>query len=183
MSKLAKKPIEIPQGVEVKLDGDVLNVKGPKGSIARKIHPDLKVIFEGNAITLKLLNEKNRPILGTYVSHIKNMITGVSIGFEKKLEVNGIGYKAEVKENTLKLNVGFSHPVEFKAPAGITLKVTGDKKPVITVSGVDKELVGNTAARIRAIRPVEPYNLTGIKYLDEVIIKKAGKAAQVIGKK
>ncbi|MCS7184329.1 MAG: 50S ribosomal protein L6 [bacterium] len=183
MSKLAKKPIEIPKGVEVRFANGVLTVKGPKGTLSRNIPNSIQVIIQDNNITIKQLDVKNRALLGTYTSHIKNMIKGLVEGFEKKLEVNGIGYKAEIKSGVLKLSVGFSHPVEFKIPEGVDISVSGDKRPIITVSGIDKQLVGNVAANIRAIKPVEPYNLTGIKYTDEVVVKKAGKAAQVIGKK
>lgn len=178
MSRIGKKPISIPKGVEVKLDKDFLFIKGPKGELSLKRHPCVQINVEDNTIKVSVENpdiKENRALWGLYGSLIKNMIYGVTMGFIKKLEINGVGYKAQVSGEKLILNVGFSHPVEFEVPEGITVAVD---KNIISVSGIDKQLVGEIAARIRAIKPPEPYKGKGIKYVDEVIRRKAGKAAK-----
>ncbi len=178
MSRIGKKPIQIPAKVEVTLKGDALTVKGPKGTLNRSLHSAVNVAINDGIITVGVTDTSDRKIValqGLFRSLIANMITGVSDGYEKKLLLNGIGYRAEIKGNTVVLNVGYSNPVQFDLPEGISAKV--DKNTAITLSGIDKEIVGETAARIRRVRPPEPYKGKGIMYSDERIIKKAGKAA------
>lgn len=181
MSRIGKKPIAIPDKVEVKLEGPGIMVKGPKGELRERIHPLVKVELQDKELLVSVKNPENaeeRALWGLFRSLLANMVLGVTEGFEKKLEINGIGFKAAVKGKDLVLNVGFSHPVEFAIPEGITIKAEAN---TITVSGVDKQLVGETAARIRAIKKPEPYKGKGIKYADEQIRRKAGKAAKAVG--
>jgi large subunit ribosomal protein L6 len=181
MSRIGKKPVLIPSGVEVKIEDSKVSVKGPKGNLELAIHPHVTVTQEDNQINVKVSNEENvkdRALWGLFVRLISNMVTGVSEGFEKKLEVNGVGYKVNVQGRTLKLDVGFSHEVDFPIPEGIEMSV---EKNVITVSGIDKQAVGEVAARIRRVRKPEPYKGKGIKYSDEVIQRKAGKASKASG--
>ena len=178
MSRIGKKPIQIPEKVEVNLKGDQLSVKGPKGSLARGLHPAVKLAIEDGVINVSITDESDRDLVaiqGLYRSLVSNMLMGVSVGYEKKLLLSGIGYRAEVKGNSVVLNVGYSNPVNFDLPQGISALV--EKNTIISLSGIDKEIVGETAARIRRIRPPEPYKGKGIMYSDERIIKKAGKAA------
>lgn len=181
MSRIGKKPISIPKGVEVKIDKFLITIKGPKGEINFKIHPHVTLTLTDNQIVVTVLDPElkdDRALWGLYGSWIKNMILGVTNGFEKKLEINGVGFKAQISGDKIVLNLGFSHPVEFILPKGITAKVD---KNIVSVSGIDKQLVGEIAARLRALKPPEPYKGKGIKYIDEVIIKKAGKAAKAAG--
>jgi len=177
MSRIGKNPITIPTGVEVKLGEGLIMVKGPKGSLEQKIHPKVSVEVIDNAVSIKVKDETDRSqraLWGLFGSLIKNMILGVTQGFEKKLEINGVGMKYAVSGNKVILNVGFSHPVEYAIPAGISIAVEGN---VLTVTGIDKQVVGEVAAQIRKIKKVEPYKGKGIKYVGEEYIKKAGKAA------
>jgi len=177
MSRLGKLPIELPEGVQVSLNEDVLTVKGSKGELQLTILPVIEVKIEDKQVIVKLKDDadkKARPFWGLFWSLTRNMVIGVSEGFEKKLEVNGVGYRAAVSGKKLNLNLGFSHPIDFDIPEGITITVEGN---VITISGIDKQLVGETAAQIRKLRKPEPYKGKGIKYMDEVIRKKAGKTA------
>lgn len=183
MSRLAKKPIDIPESVKANLENEVLTVKGPKGELKQKIHSFVAIKIDKNNLTVEIedKNDKDQKAMqGTFYRLICNMIKGVVEGFLKKLEINGVGYKTSVQNKILTLNVGFSHPVEFNIPDGIEIKT---EKNVITVSGIDKQLVGEVAAKIRRIRKPEPYKGTGIKYSDEVIRIKAGKAAKAVGVK
>lgn len=167
----------IPSGVEVKLTDNVLEVKGPKGSLREKLHPLVKVELTDGAIQVKVKNElekSQRALWGLFGSLIRNMVEGVVSGFTKKLEINGVGMKYAVSGNKVILNVGFSHPVEFEIPAGITITTDGN---AMSISGIDKQLVGETAARIRQVKKIEPYKGKGIKYAGELFVKKAGKAA------
>ena len=180
MSRIGKKPIEIPEGVEVKIDNNVVSVKGPKGSLSQEINSIvvLKLVNGENskAITVEVENESDkneRSQWGTARAIIANLVKGVTEGFEKKLEVNGVGYRVSVSGTTLVLVVGYSHDVKFPMPEGIVATVEGN---VITISGTDKHLVGEVAANIRKVRKPEPYKGKGIKYIDEVIRRKAGKA-------
>ncbi|MGB9743117.1 MAG: 50S ribosomal protein L6 [Minisyncoccales bacterium] len=196
MSRVGKKPILIPAGVEVKIDGQKVVVKGPRGELFKIIHPEIRVETKDNQIfTSSLLDltkgKDNKTLTGRQIKKIKalwglsrvliaNMIKGVTEGFEKKLEISGIGFKAEVSGNELILSVGFSHPIKLKIPAGLQVSVV---KNIITVSGVDKELVGQFAAVVRKVKLAEPYKGKGIKYVGEVIRRKVGKkAAAVAGK-
>jgi len=176
MSRLAKKPITIPRGVEVSIDGLFVSVKGPKGELERTFHYGLEIKKEDNLIYIQAPSRESQlsKFLGLTYALLTNMINGVNTGAEKILDFNGIGFKATVKSNNLELNLGFSHPITVEAPAGIDFKV---EKNRITVSGIDKELVGQVAAKIRNYRKPEPYKGTGIFYKDEVIIRKAGKKA------
>jgi large subunit ribosomal protein L6 len=181
MSRIGKKPIVIPNGVEIKIDQALITVKGPKGEISVKVHPHVLLANENNEIkvTVKYPEIKaDKALWGLYGSLIKNMVIGVTSGFNKKLEINGVGFKAQVSGEKIVLNLGFSHQVEFDIPKGIKVEID---KNIISITGVDKQLVGETAARIRNLKPPEPYKGKGIKYVDETIIKKAGKAAKAAG--
>jgi large subunit ribosomal protein L6 len=181
MSRIGKMPIELPKGVEVKLSGSELSVKGPKGTLSRSIPSGIKVKIEGNIINVSRDSDDQavRGLHGLYRMLIANMVIGASKGFEKRLELSGVGYRAAKQGTKLSLQVGYSHPVVFDPPAGIEFKVEGQDK--VVVSGFDKELVGLVAAEIRATKEVEPYKLKGIKYAGEFIKKKAGKAAKAAG--
>jgi len=177
MSRIGKQPIPVPETVQVTLENGRVGVKGPKGELSRNIPAEVKVVQEEKILKVSVANpdeKSNRAIWGLFQRLINNMVIGVVQGFEKKLEINGVGYQATVKGNDLVLNVGYSHPVNFPIPEGII--ITTDKN-IITVSGIDKQLVGEVAAQIRGIRQPEPYKGKRIKYLDEVIRRKAGKQA------
>jgi len=174
MSRIGKKGITLPEKTEIKISDGLISVKGPLGELSRPLHPVIEVKVEGNAVTLMPKKEtlESRALWGTYASHIANMVSGVNKPFEKKLVLEGIGYKSEVRGDKMVFALGFSHPVEVAIPAG--LKVTAEKN-VITVSGSDKELVGSFAANIRALKKPEPYKGKGMRYHDEVIARKQGK--------
>ena len=176
MSRIGLKPIEIPAGVDVKVDGTTVTVKGPKGELTRNVHPNMAVAVEGNEVIVKRPNDEkaNKSLHGLTRTLIHNMVLGVTEGFKKNLEVNGVGYRAAKQGNKLALTLGFSHPVEMEAPAGITIEVPAPNK--IVVSGADKEVVGAVAADIRKWRKPEPYKGKGIRYEGEVVRRKAGKA-------
>ena len=176
MSRVGRMPIEIPAGVTVDLQGQHITVKGPKGELSRDIHEDIKVAVEGNEIlvTRPSDNKNHRSLHGLTRALVANMVTGVHDGFSKKLEINGVGYRAAKQGNKLVLTLGFSHPVEMEAPAGITIDVPNQTE--IVVSGADKEAVGAVAADIRKWRKPEPYKGKGIRYEGEVVRRKAGKA-------
>ena len=178
MSRIGNKPITVPEGVEVKLDGQNLTVKGPKGTLAKELHKNMKVNVEANVITVVRPDNEpyNRSLHGLTRTLINNMIEGTVKGFERKLEINGVGYRASKKGTTLVLNLGYSHPVEMEAPEGITFEVPNPNE--IIVKGTDKELVGHTAAVIRTKRPPEVYRGKGIKYAEETIRRKEGKAGK-----
>lgn len=174
MSRIGKKPITIPDGVEVKIEGQKIIIKGPKGQLEREIRPEVGVEIKNGKILLfpKLESKITKALWGTFRQHIFNMVKGVTEGFKKELEIEGIGYRAELEGETLVLRVGFSHPVKISPPSGIKIDVA---KNIITVSGPDKELVGQIAAKIRAVKPAEPYKGKGLKYAGERIIRKVGK--------
>ena len=176
MSRVGRMPIEIPAGVTVDLQGQHITVKGPKGELSRDIHEDIKVAVEGNEIlvTRPSDNKNHRALHGLTRALVANMVTGVHDGFSKKLEINGVGYRAAKQGNKLVLTLGFSHPVEMEAPAGLTIDVPNQTE--IVVSGADKEVVGAVAADIRKWRKPEPYKGKGIRYEGEVVRRKAGKA-------
>lgn len=177
MSRIGKIPIAIPDGVEVKLEKNLMKVKGPKGELQLVIHPMVKVAIKDKEIVLEIANQEDKTeksLWGLFNRLINNMVVGVTTGFEKKLEVVGVGFKVAVQGQKLILNVGFSHPVEYTLPQGISGTV---EKNVITLAGIDKQLVGETAAQIRRIKKPEPYKGKGIRYSDEVIKRKVGKAA------
>ena len=174
MSRIGKKPIAIPKGVEVRFEGDRLKVKGPKGELNLNVHPDVKLDIEDNSIAVSVVDEtrESRSIHGLFRVLIDNMVTGVTKGFEKILEIVGVGYRAELKGRTAVFNLGYSHPINFELPEGIDAKI---EKTKITLSGIDRELLGMTAAKIRSFRKPEPYKGKGIKYAGEMIRRKAGK--------
>ena len=187
MSLIGKQPIQIPENVEIKISVDSILVKGPRGEISKNLHPSVIVEEKDKEILVKPSNDsiQSRALWGTYRSLINNMVKGVKDGFEKVLVYEGIGFKSEVKSDSsvesgkvLELNVGFTHSVKVPAPKGIDFKT---EKNQITVSGLDKELVGQVAANIRKVKPPEPYKGKGIRYKDEVIIRKAGKKAVAAG--
>ncbi len=174
MSRLGKLPVQIPAGVEVTLANGILTVKGPKGTLTRRVTNDVTITIENNAVTLtpKAGSDTAKALWGTYAAHLKNMLKGVTEGFVKKLEIEGVGYRAEVQGNKIKLLLGFSHPVELVAPEGVSMLV---EKSVITISGTDIEVVGQFAADIRSKKKPEPYKGKGIHYVGEYIIRKQGK--------
>ena len=178
MSRIGNKPITVPAGVEVKVEGQKVTVKGPKGTLEKEFHKDMKINLEGNVITVVRPDDEpaNRSLHGLTRTLLNNMIEGTVKEFERKLEVNGVGYKATKKGNNLVLSLGFSHTVEVEAPQGITFDVPNPNE--IIVKGIDKELVGQTAAVIRTKRPPEVYGGKGIKYAEETIIRKQGKAGK-----
>ncbi len=178
MSRIGNKPITVPDNVEIKIDGQHITVKGPKGTLEREIHENMKVNFQDKILTVVRPDDqpKNRSLHGLTRTLINNMIEGTLNGFEKKLEINGVGYRAQKKGNNLLMNLGYSHPVEMEAPAGITFDVPSQNE--IIVKGIDKELVGQTAAVVRSKRPPEVYRGKGIKYDYEVIRRKEGKAGK-----
>lgn len=177
MSRLGKLPIQIPEGTQVKIENNFIIVKGPKGELKIEIHPVIKIDISDKEINIKVENSQDkgqRALWGLSRSLINNMVIGVNEGFEKKMEINGVGYRAQASGRKLILNVGFSHTVEYNLPEGISAEVENN---VITVKGIDKQAVGETAAQIRKIRKPEPYKGKGIKYVDEVIRRKEGKTA------
>ena len=177
MSRIGKKIRKLPAGVTLEVQGGEIVVKGPKGTLKQQLHSRVTVVNNAGEITVQVVNGENnrdRALWGTFSSLIENMIEGVSNGFKKQLEINGVGYKASLKGTTLILDVGFTNPVEIKPLNGITFKV---EKNIITVEGIDKQAVGEMAATVRRVRKPEPYKGKGIKYVDEVIHRKAGKTA------
>ena len=178
MSRIGRKPIDVPSGVEVVLDGSHISVKGPKGTLERDIHKDITVTMEGNQILVTRPSDikEHRALHGLTRALINNMIIGVTNGFEKNLDMVGVGYRATKNGNKLVLAIGFSHPVEFEEKDGITFDVPAPTH--IVVKGISKQMVGEIAAKIRAVRPPEPYLGKGIKYTEEVIRRKEGKTGK-----
>lgn len=174
MSRLGKKEILIPEKTEATFNAGIFSVKGPKGSLQRNFLPDIAIVLDGQHIILSVPKENNQTkiLWGTYASHIRNMVKGVNEGFEKKLILEGVGYKSQVNGDKLVLALGFSHPVTMDIPP--TLKVAADKN-ILTITGVDKELVGDFSAKVRALKKPEPYKGKGFRYFDEVIRRKQGK--------
>lgn len=178
MSRIGNSPITVPAGVEVKLDGNKITVKGPKGSLEKELHSNMKVSIDGNVIKVERPDDEplNRSLHGLTRTLINNMVNGVVTEYTRTLEVNGVGYRASKQGKKLVLNLGYSHPVEMEEPAGITFDVPNPNQ--IIVRGMDKELVGEMAAVIRTKRPPEVYRGKGIKYAEEVIRRKEGKAGK-----
>jgi len=176
MSRIGKKPITLPQGVEVKSEGEKVLVRGPKGELIFNIPDGINFEINGSVLSVNEIKEtkQNSVLRGTVRAIISNMVKGVTEGFMKKLELSGIGYRAELQGKDLVLHVGFSHSVKISVPENIQFQI---EKSIITISGIDKQKVGEIAAKIRSIRKPEPYKGTGIKYIDEIIKKKAGKKA------
>ena len=177
MSRIGRKPVPVPSGVDVKLDGQALSVKGPKGELSLVIHPEMAVQMEDGEITVSRPsdNPNHRALHGLTRALIGNMVEGVTNGFTRTLEIVGVGYRAEVKGTTLNMALGFSHPVEFEPPEGVTVQCPN--QTTVVVSGADKQAVGQTAAVIRGFRPPEPYKGKGVRYQGEQIRRKAGKTA------
>ena len=175
MSRVGKKPISIPEKVKVSYQSGELTVQGQKGKLSRSIHPAVTLKMTEGVIAVEPLKDdkKSQALRGLTRSLIQNMVTGVDAGFERVLEINGIGYRAEIKGKTIVLNLGYSHPIDFQLPEGISASV--ERNNVVKLSGIDKELLGQTAASIRRLRPPEPYKGKGIKYAEEFIRRKAGK--------
>jgi large subunit ribosomal protein L6 len=176
MSRIGRKPVPVPNGVTVTLNGPAITVKGPKGELSRKLHPDMQVKVENGTVTVNRPtdDDRHRALHGLTRSLIANMVEGVTQGYKKQLEITGVGYKAEVKPFGLQLALGYSHPVEYRAPAGI--KLTAPQPTAVVIEGADKEKVGQVAAEIRALRKPEPYKGKGVKYQGEQVRRKAGKA-------
>ena len=175
MSRIANAPVEIPAGVEVALNGSEITVKGSKGSLSRQIHADVDVAQEGSTLTTtaKSNSKQSVALAGTTRALLNNMVNGVSQGFQKKLTLVGVGYRAKAQGNKLDLTLGFSHPVQYEAPAGVTLETPSQTE--IVVSGADKQVVGQVAADIRAYRSPEPYKGKGVRYSDEYVARKEAK--------
>lgn len=184
MSRIGKNPVAIPSGVQVSVANGVVQVKGSKGTLNFTPHPRMTVSVEGQEVRVTRASDEilDRSLHGLTRTLIANMIEGVSKGFSKRLEIQGVGYRVAQQGKNLQLSLGFSHPVEFTAPEGITFEIDKEKKNIITVSGIDKIIVGQTAANIRGLRKPEPYKGKGIRYFGEVIRRKAGKAATAAGK-
>jgi len=179
VSRIGRLPVKVPAGVEVTIDGNAVRVKGPKGELQREFHPDIKIeVADGSIHVMRPSDEKeHRALHGLTRALIANMVRGVTQGYEKRLEISGVGYRAARQGNKLVLTIGFSHPVEIEMPSGIEIDVPAPTK--MAVRGIDKEVVGQVAARIRAVRPAEPYLGKGISYEGERIRRKAGKAGKV----
>ncbi|OGY52489.1 MAG: 50S ribosomal protein L6 [Candidatus Buchananbacteria bacterium RIFCSPLOWO2_01_FULL_56_15] len=177
MSRIGKQPIAIPDSVTVTIANGLVAVKGPKGELSQQLHPLVSVAQTGSELNVSVGNandKKQRSLWGLWRKLIANMVTGVTEGFSKQLEINGVGYKAVLQGDKLVITVGYSHPVEYSLPEGLTAKV---EKNLITISGADKQLVGQAAAEIRSVRKPEPYKGKGIKYVTEIVRRKAGKTA------
>jgi len=178
MSRIGKQPIELPAGVKVAIDNQNVTVTGPKGALSRNILEYVSIDLTDKILTVNRADDciKSRAAHGLTRTLISNMVTGVTKGFERALEINGVGYRAELKGEVLNLSLGYSHPINFLLPKGITVEV--DKMTKLLVKGIDKELVGQTAAKIREFRSPEPYKGKGVKYADETILRKAGKTGK-----
>ena len=176
MSRVGRMPIDIPAGVNVNLDGHVITVKGPKGELTRTLHPDMKITVADNVITVERPSDEkeHRALHGLTRALVANMVTGVTEGFKKELEIVGVGYRAQMKGKKLALTLGFSHPLELDAPEGVTVECP--TATTIVVSGANNETVGEFAAKIRGYRLPEPYKGKGIRYAGEHVRRKAGKA-------
>ena len=174
MSRIGKQPVTVPAGVEVKIDeSNVVTVKGPKGSLTRQFHKDVTIELNAGVLTVKVDSPEKDNLTGLSRTLLNNMVVGVTEGFQKELEVNGVGYRVQKQGNKLVMNMGFSHPVEFEDRDGVTIEAPNPNS--IIVKGIDKEVVGQLAAEIREVRPPEPYKGKGIKYVGERIIRKEGK--------
>ena len=183
MSRIGRLPIAVPSGVDVTIDGREVTVKGPKGSLSRSLHPDMTVSREdGTIVVTRPTEQKNHKQLhGLTRTLVNNMVVGVTDGYRKGLEITGVGYRAALNGKKLQLNLGYSHPIEIDPPAGISFEVENPTR--LAVVGIDKELVGQIAAQVRATRKPEPYKGKGVRYAGEVIRRKAGKAGKIGGKK
>ena len=178
MSRVGKNPIQVPSGVDINVNGSDVTVKGPKGELKRRFHERVSISVDDGVATVDRGDEsrQSRALHGLSRALLANMVTGVSEGFRRELEIQGVGYRAQLKGRDLELQVGFSHPVTIPAPAGITFEVPEPTK--VSVSGIDKEMVGQVAANVRKVRPPEPYKGKGIRYAGEYVRRKAGKAGK-----
>jgi large subunit ribosomal protein L6 len=178
MSRIGKRPVPLPTGVTATIAGHTITLKGPKGEISRTVHSELSLALENGAVAVRRPSDESRhkALHGLTRTLVANMVEGVTKGFTRALEIQGVGYKAEVKPFGVQLVVGYSHPVPYHAPQGIKISVDGNVQ--VRVEGVDKELVGQVAAELRSIRPPEPYKGKGIRYVGEQVRRKAGKTAQ-----
>ena len=175
MSRIAKAPIQVPQGVEIDIKDGEVKVKGPKGNLTLRLHPNVHVEKAEDEYVVSPASNADVPMAGTYRSLVNNMVVGVSNGFEKKLSLVGVGYRAQSQGNSLSLALGFSHPIEYQAPEGITIEVPSQTE--IVIKGCDKQKVGQVASEIRAFRPPEPYKGKGVRYADERVVRKEAKKA------
>ena len=175
MSRVAKKPITLPSGVDIKIDGLKVNVKGPKGTLEVDMHPTVSIAEHEGQYQVEPVDAKDMAMAGTFRALIDNMVMGVSAGFQKKLQLVGVGYRAQMQGTSLNLALGFSHPIEYVAPEGITIETPVQTE--IIISGCDKQKVGQVAANIRAYRPPEPYKGKGVRYSDERVVRKEAKKA------
>ncbi len=197
MSRIGKKPVILPSGVTVELANGVLTVKGPKGTLTQAVHPKVQIKIEakenGGEVIVEVAKQEDKrekALWGLFRSLVQNMVDGVNTGYTKMLDIVGVGFKAEVRGQELVLNLGFSHPINFALPEGVDVKVEKDPAKVgilqyqttVTLTGIDKQLVGQVAANIRELKKPEPYKGKGIKYSDETIIRKAGKVVKAVGK-
>jgi large subunit ribosomal protein L6 len=178
MSRIGKLPVAIPAGVKISLDGNMMTVTGPKGSLSQPLHERMTIAVETDQIKVSRPSESKQDsaLHGLTRALINNMVMGVTAGFKKDLEINGVGYRAEISGKTLTLALGYSHPVVYELPEGISVEI--EKQTKLSVSGIDKQLVGSAAAKIRSFRKPEPYKGKGIKYADERIMRKAGKTGK-----
>ncbi|MEO8230545.1 MAG: 50S ribosomal protein L6 [Chloroflexota bacterium] len=183
MSRIGRLPITVPAGVEVTLDGRAITVKGPKGTLARSLHPDMKVVREADRLLVRRPTDAkmHRQLHGLTRTLVANMVEGVTNGYRKGIEITGVGYRATKVGEKLQLNLGYSHPIEIAPPEGITFELENPTR--LAVVGIDKELVGEIAAKVRSTRKPEPYKGKGVRYAGEVIRRKAGKAGKIGGKK
>jgi large subunit ribosomal protein L6 len=183
MSRIGRLPIAVPAGVEVTLDGRDITVKGPKGTLARQLHPDMRIVREEGRLLVERPTEAkmHKQLHGLTRTLVANMVEGVTNGYRKGIEITGVGYRATKVGDKLQLNLGYSHPIEIDPPAGITFEVENPTR--LAVVGIDKELVGQMAAKVRSTRKPEPYKGKGVRYAGEVIRRKAGKAGKIGGKK
>jgi large subunit ribosomal protein L6 len=175
MSRVAKNPIKLPSGVDIKISGSDLSVKGPKGNLALILHPAISFDENDGEYMVKADGPKNLAMAGTFRALVNNMVIGVTTGFQKKLQLVGVGYRAQIQGKKLNLALGFSHPIEYAAPQGITIETPSQTE--IIISGCDKQKVGQVAAELRAFRPPEPYKGKGVRYADERVARKEAKKA------
>ena len=175
MSRIAKAPIELPSGVDINIKGSEVSVKGPKGNLALQLHPSVSLEQDDKNFVVKPANDSAVPMAGTFRSLVNNMVVGVTNGFEKKLRLVGVGYRAQIQGKKLTLALGFSHPVLYEAPEGITIEAPTQTE--ILIKGCDKQKVGQVASEIRAFRPPEPYKGKGVRYADERVVRKEAKKA------
>jgi large subunit ribosomal protein L6 len=175
MSRIAKAPIAVPSGVDVKVSGQDITVKGSKGTLQLAAHPYVKIAQDDNQIKVEPISDEKKhwAMAGTFRSLVNNMVTGVSTGFDRKLQLVGVGYRAQAKGKVLNLSLGFSHPIDYAVPEGITIETPSPTE--IVVSGSDKQKVGQVAAEIRSYRPPEPYKGKGVRYSDEIVVRKEAK--------